>query len=295
VATELAKSGITGDDLAAVVPVIVAWHEERERTHHLASEADEMKQALLAKNAGLDRAALDNVVGRLTAPRRPPAERAAAERTFDAWARAKQATLRAVFDAHTAELAVLGGLTGVLDTLHTDAAHARLQTAADALFAAWKRGERSLPASTDEVFYARVDDAVIVGSSTMGRDMWRRVDANGVQPAPPSRCDEKARATVPRADTLATLDGKKGRLGARVVPAYAAGSVIGFKLFSIEPGGIFDVAGFCEGDVVTSAGEVALTSPAAAADALAKHRDAATVTLQGRRRGKPFTLVIEPR
>lgn len=65
---------------------------------------------------------------------------------------------------------------------------------------------------------------------------------------------ESRSSQIPENDGLATLT------GARILPVYEEGRLIGLRLRSIEPGSAFELAGLTEDDRITTVGELELHS-----------------------------------
>jgi hypothetical protein len=247
----------------------------------------------LARNPTLDHLLLDAALERAMAQRPWLGARNAAPSGLDHWPIEKRNALQQAFEKHPAQFATLDAVADLMRALAAQRDESLIRRAATALFATWKGGARSVPPSSESTFYARVGDAVIVGASNISRDHWLMVDASGIKPAPPARCENKMRAQVQRSEVIAPFENPNSRPGGRFVPAFAAGHVIGFKLLATEPGGLIEHVGFCDGDVVVAVGDVSVASADGAAQALKKYRDAASVTFSIRRRGKPFALTLE--
>ncbi|MCC7073152.1 MAG: hypothetical protein IT383_17655 [Deltaproteobacteria bacterium] len=77
---------------------------------------------------------------------------------------------------------------------------------------------------------------------------------------------------------------------ARIVPAFEGGKTIGFKLFSIRPGSLYSKVGLQNGDVITRINGYEMTDPAKGLEIYTKLKDAKTVNVDLKRRGKPMTL-----
>ena len=80
--------------------------------------------------------------------------------------------------------------------------------------------------------------------------------------------------------------------GARIVPTIKDGKGIGFKLFAIRAGSIFELLGFENGDIVTSVNGFELASPDRALAAYVAVRGAATFKVEILRKGQPQTLSL---
>jgi general secretion pathway protein C len=83
---------------------------------------------------------------------------------------------------------------------------------------------------------------------------------------------------------------------ARIIPTLADGKPIGFKLYAIHPGSVFDQYGFHNGDTVVSINGLDLTSPDKALELYSRIRETSDYNVSIIRRGQPMTLhyVIAP-
>lgn len=77
---------------------------------------------------------------------------------------------------------------------------------------------------------------------------------------------------------------------ARIVPAFEGGKTIGFKLFSIRPGSLYSKVGLQNGDVITRINGYEMSSPEKGLEIYTKLKDAKSVNVDLKRRGKPMTL-----
>ena len=77
---------------------------------------------------------------------------------------------------------------------------------------------------------------------------------------------------------------------ARIVPAFEGGKTIGFKLFSIRPGSLYSKVGLQNGDVITRINGYEMSSPEKGLEIYTKLKDAKSVNVDLKRRGKPLTL-----
>lgn len=77
---------------------------------------------------------------------------------------------------------------------------------------------------------------------------------------------------------------------ARIVPAFEGGKTIGFKLFSIRPGSLYSKVGLQNGDVITRINGYEMSSPEKGLEIYSKLKDAKSVNVDLKRRGKPLTL-----
>jgi type II secretory pathway component PulC len=71
--------------------------------------------------------------------------------------------------------------------------------------------------------------------------------------------------------------------------------VTGFRLYGVRRGGVLSAIGLENGDVLHAVGDLPLTSPTAALEALPALRRAGHLTLQLTRRGQPRTIEVELR
>jgi len=69
----------------------------------------------------------------------------------------------------------------------------------------------------------------------------------------------------------------------RIIPAFEQGKPVGFKLFGITPGSIYEQVGFESGDIVTAVDGIALVSPDAALEAFSHISERDRVTIELRR------------
>jgi general secretion pathway protein C len=77
---------------------------------------------------------------------------------------------------------------------------------------------------------------------------------------------------------------------ARFVPHIADGRPIGFKLYAIRPGSIFDRLGIRNGDTVVAINGLSMDTPDHALEVYASLRNATQFTVDLKRNGKPVTL-----
>ena len=80
--------------------------------------------------------------------------------------------------------------------------------------------------------------------------------------------------------------------GARVIPAMKDGKPVGFKLYAIRKGSVFERLGFANGDALLAINGMELTSADKALEVYTKVRDAKALTIDIERRGKPLALGI---
>ncbi len=95
-------------------------------------------------------------------------------------------------------------------------------------------------------------------------------------------------------DTLASGEGlNKILMQAATIPYVENGKLLGFRILEIDPGSIFDVAGFQNGDVITHINDQAINDAGLAIRALGSLKTASTATFRYLRGSSPMTLTIE--
>lgn len=95
-------------------------------------------------------------------------------------------------------------------------------------------------------------------------------------------------------DSLSSSEGlNKILMQAATVPYVENGRLLGFRLLEIEPGSIFDVAGFQNGDVVTEINGTQINDAGAAIRALNTLKNAPSATFSYLRGTTPMTLTIQ--
>lgn len=77
---------------------------------------------------------------------------------------------------------------------------------------------------------------------------------------------------------------------ARIVPSFQNGKADGFKLFSIKPGSIYSKIGLQNGDVIRKINGYEINSPDKALEIYQKLRDASSVQIELKRRGREMNL-----
>jgi general secretion pathway protein C len=80
---------------------------------------------------------------------------------------------------------------------------------------------------------------------------------------------------------------------ARIVPVFGEERMVGFKVFAIRPGSLFDRLGLRNGDTLRSINGRALTSPDRALEIYSQVKPADHVELAIQRRGRDLTLRYE--
>jgi general secretion pathway protein C len=80
--------------------------------------------------------------------------------------------------------------------------------------------------------------------------------------------------------------------GARVIPATKNGIAVGFKLYAIRKGSVWERLGFANGDTIKSVNGMDVSSADKALEVYTKLREAKTLTIDIERRGKPLALRI---
>jgi type II secretory pathway component PulC len=84
---------------------------------------------------------------------------------------------------------------------------------------------------------------------------------------------------APLAESTALADAGK------IKPLFVNGSTVGLEIAAIRAGSLYDRAGLCDGDVVTSVGGIRLDSPEATLDAYEQLRDQKVIAVELLRRG----------
>ena len=77
---------------------------------------------------------------------------------------------------------------------------------------------------------------------------------------------------------------------ARVVPSYQNGKSNGFKLFSIKPDSLYSKIGLQNGDVISKINGYEMTSPDKALEIYAKLKDAQSIQVDLKRRGRDMNM-----
>jgi general secretion pathway protein C len=77
---------------------------------------------------------------------------------------------------------------------------------------------------------------------------------------------------------------------ARIVPSFQNGKADGFKLFSIKPGSIYSKIGLQNGDVIRKINGYEINSPDKALEIYQKLRDAQSVNIELKRRGRDMSM-----
>lgn len=80
--------------------------------------------------------------------------------------------------------------------------------------------------------------------------------------------------------------------GARIVPAVADGRPVGFKLYAIKDGSVYQRLGFENGDTLLSINGFDLTSADKALETYTKLREASTFVIDVKRHGELLQLVV---
>jgi len=95
-------------------------------------------------------------------------------------------------------------------------------------------------------------------------------------------------------DSLASGEGlNKILMQAATIPYVENGKLIGFRILEIDPGSIYDVAGFQNGDVITHINEQPINDAGLALRALSSLKTASTASFNYLRGSTPLTLTIE--
>lgn len=77
---------------------------------------------------------------------------------------------------------------------------------------------------------------------------------------------------------------------ARTVPSYQNGKANGYKLFSIKPNSLYQKIGLQNGDVISKINGYDLSSPDKALEVYAKMKDAPSIQVDVKRRGRDMTM-----
>lgn len=313
-----------GHVFADVVPVFLKWAVEAEAQIHASSEADEMldffsrrmpiHHRLLLR---LHRDKVERIVGgqqqnldRLIADGEAEAEK------LDA---AQRAELRRLWEQHAPALSFGGGIVEVLDRVR----HGTTRRTLDRVEADVRRliaenaPPDALPDPPMDAWHQRLSyeltgsEAIIwsLGPTGHGRpgfepELERRIP---LAPAEPQRTTTPHRrtsctepplrfATIERARMNRALESPEILAAeARIVPSFEDGQAIGFKLFGIRAGSLYQDLGLCNGDVVTAIDGLPLNSPDGALEAYARVQKKSSIPIRLRRRGAEHDVRIELR
>jgi len=107
----------------------------------------------------------------------------------------------------------------------------------------------------------------------------RRVEVNPRVPPPPPG-GPRAVVSAERTIRRDALDLDQLSTGARGVPAFRQGALVGIRLFAIRPGSVYDQAGLRAGDVIQRINGHRLDSPDAALEAYQELRTAQWVEVE---------------
>jgi general secretion pathway protein C len=95
-------------------------------------------------------------------------------------------------------------------------------------------------------------------------------------------------------DTLASGEGlNKILMQAATIPYVDNGKLVGFRILEIDPGSIFDIAGFQNGDVITHINDQAINDAGLAIRALSSLKTAQTATFKYLRGSSSLSLTIQ--
>ncbi len=121
----------------------------------------------------------------------------------------------------------------------------------------------------------------------------------------PSRARRSARAPRPAAEaapplvrSLPTplraenLDAVKLFSDARILPKWVDGELVGMQVNTIQPGGLFEEAGFRKGDVITQLNGIEIDSPEKSVQILSEFASATELTIEVDREDGPTTLNV---
>ena len=106
----------------------------------------------------------------------------------------------------------------------------------------------------------------------------------------------RAKVSLTRAEIDAAL-GHTEQLAtqARLVPAFVDGKPVGFKIFAIRKGSLYERIGLENGDVVTEIDGFDLSSPEKALEVYSHLREATAATLSLTRATKRYSIRVEVR
>lgn len=95
-------------------------------------------------------------------------------------------------------------------------------------------------------------------------------------------------------DSLSSGEGlNKILMQAATIPYVENGKLIGFRILEIDPGSIFDIAGFQNGDVITHINEQPINDAGLAIRALGSLKTASTASFSYLRGATPMNLTIQ--
>ena len=97
--------------------------------------------------------------------------------------------------------------------------------------------------------------------------------------APEGELVLNGKEAAPLADSTALTDAGK------IKPIFVNGSTVGLEIAQIRAGSLYDRAGLCDNDIVTSVGGIHLDSPEATLDAYEQLRDQKIIAVELLRRG----------
>jgi general secretion pathway protein C len=123
--------------------------------------------------------------------------------------------------------------------------------------------------------------------------------AKGAAPAPqPSPADASGiqetaenEYTVPRSEVDSAMENMSQLFTqVRAVPHFEGGESVGFRLFAIRRGSLFDKIGLKNGDIIRSINGNAMNDPAKAMGLMTELKDATNLSVEATRNSQPITL-----
>ena len=119
----------------------------------------------------------------------------------------------------------------------------------------------------------------------------------------PSRARRSARAprpaaaaalvpSLPMLSPAENMTAAKLFSDARILPKWVDGELVGMQVNTIQPGGLFEEAGFRQGDVITQLNGIAIDSPEKSMQILSEVAGAAELTIEVDREDGPTTLNV---
>ncbi len=323
------EHGLSSRQVADLAGAFLRWEVDREAALHTLPEEEEWVQALSEGMSLTERAVFwwkkDQLRKALTAPQEKAfAEGAAA---LEQLTPSQREQVRALWEEQPGAL-VISNLRQVLHGLRSLESAAGLEVLARAIEAHVRQGApapESLDALTGLAPEALRDawgnafayDPEIPGGVRLfsfgsdgapggegqDADLVRDVvlDPEAVKAAQPEGDTVAASACAPVPSDLvvsrAEYDGTLENVDqvaptARIVPAFEAGQVTGFKLFAIQPGSAYARIGLCNGDVVKTVAGLPLTSPENALEVYSRLKGARAVPIQVRRQGADYTFQL---
>ncbi|NMO20623.1 hypothetical protein HPC49_24965 [Pyxidicoccus fallax] len=319
--------GLDSLETGGLMGAFLHWTLERESSHHAGDAADELTE-VLAEGAPLTSRVVvwfkkDQLRRALTGQQEHAA--AVGLRKLEALTRKQQDDVRALWEAHP-EALVVENLLRVVEHMRVNETNRRLEVVAEAVAERVPADERSpdriealtgldAGALRDAWGMPFVFDTEVAGGIqviSLGADAARggmgvdadltafveqrppaaKPDAPG-QPVPVARpcAPPPAEAVITRAEYTRAFAAQDGA-AARVVPAFVDGEAVGFKLFAIQPGSLYERVGLCNGDVVMQVAGIALKTPENALQAYSVAKGARELPFTLRRQGEDYTVRV---